>query len=140
MIISDGYFSWKKGSTELLDSEHFTAREFDCPCTHSACVTQKVSKELIQKLDRIRTAYGAPIKINGGFRCVAHEDDLREQGYETVAAGKLSQHELGNAVDVSGDMSKLLPLLEKEFQAIGVAKTWAHVDLRADRPRRWSYR
>ena len=57
---------------------------------------------------------------------------LRASGVNTVVA-KLSTHEQGNAADVApkdGKIDAFLKLAEKQFDSIGTASTFLHLDLR----------
>lgn len=131
-------FSWKKGD-EIKLSDSFGSTEFSCQCTHSDCVDQKVSKELIEKLQKVRDDLGEALMITSGFRCHKHQLDLSSYGFET--AKSISQHELGNAADIkASSFDKLIKLIENEFQAIGYSKRFLHVDLRKDRVRHWKYK
>lgn len=131
------FFNWKKGENLKL-SNHFNSLEFTCSCKNSDCVEQKISKELIEKLEKIRSKLGNSIIITSGYRCLKHQQELlNNPKIETV---KNSQHVLGLACDVTtNNLSMLLTLLEQEFKAIGLAKTFYHVDLRDDKIRRWTY-
>jgi hypothetical protein len=138
MRLENGYYLFPKGTDALL-SYHFKADEFSCRCQHPSCLEQKISASLVEKLERVRVGYGRPITIHSGFRCSAHQADLRASGLETAKG--TSQHELGRASDVAaGQMTVLVPLLKAEFMAMGLARTWAHVDLRDDKHRSWTYR
>jgi uncharacterized protein YcbK (DUF882 family) len=134
-----GFYTWTKG-TDVKLSDHFTTHEFACPCTHPECQEQRISAALIDKLERLRAALGAAIRITSGYRCSRYQADLRARGFETAAG--VSEHELGQAADLqcaahSGpDLAVLAALL---FRAVGIAATWIHVDLRADKLRRWTY-
>lgn len=60
-------------------------------------------------------------------------------GFETSAG--VSQHELGNAADITSmSFKRLGEMLPEEFNAIGTGRTFYHVDTRDDKERRWSYR
>lgn len=125
--------TWTRGATGAL-SAYFTAKEFTCKC--GVCRDQRVSKELIKKLDLVRAAVG-PITITSGFRCGLHQANLTKQGLNTA---KNSTHCIGQAADITcGDLAALFTACEAEFKAIGTAATFLHVDLRADKVRRWSY-
>jgi zinc D-Ala-D-Ala carboxypeptidase len=129
------YLTWSRGSN-LPVSTHFNAKEFTCHC--GVCKFQKISRELVNRLERVRVAYGAPITVTSGYRCVNHQAALRKKGVQTAVG--TSTHELSHACDIFGaDMPKLLKLLEQEFKSIGIAKTFYHVDLRDDKVRRWAY-
>ena len=141
MIDKDGYYLWKKGEVYPFN-KYFSSAEFSCKCTHKECVDQKVSKILIDKLTELREAIQEPLKISSGFRCSAHQDDVRKSEVSTVVA-KNSQHEVGNAADVvptRTPASQLEQVAARFFDAIGVASTFIHVDLRTDKKnRRWVY-
>jgi zinc D-Ala-D-Ala carboxypeptidase len=118
-------------------SEHFSQHEFECHC--GKCVVQKVDPLLIEKLEKVRAAYGGPIQVNSGYRCARHQAFLRLQHHMSTSTGT-STHELGQAADIQGeDMALLYTLCEQEFMAIGVAKNFLHVDLRTGKSRRWNY-
>lgn len=131
--------TYKKGSNVRI-SLHFSSNEFDCPCSN--CLSTLVDSELIQKLEAIREKIKTALKINSGYRCANYQTELRLRGYETSAGP--SQHELGRAADImssdAGYSGPLEPLaIEAGFLAIGVGHGWVHVDLRADKVRRWTY-
>jgi zinc D-Ala-D-Ala carboxypeptidase len=135
---SDGYFIWDKGERANI-GKYFNTREFDCHCTLAECKEQRISATLVAKLDAVRTEYGRPITVTSGFRCQAQQAALRAQGFET-ATGK-STHELGHAADIQAPlMTALAAILPQHFKAVGLARTWAHVDLRTDKERRWYYK
>lgn len=125
---------WTRGQTGQL-SEHFSAKEFTCKC--GMCRDQRVSQDLINKLEEVRSIYGAPITVTSGFRCARHQQNLTKQGLQTA---KHSQHVEGNAADITGkDLNSLYSACEQVFKAIGIAKNFLHVDTRIDKVRRWDY-
>ena len=133
----NAYHRWRRGVNRRL-SPHFTSREFDCDSC--VCAMQSISEELVNRLELVRQEYGAAIMITGAYRCARKQEILRGTLPPGHTAVGRSTHEDGNAVDVRGqDMPKLLIILEKHFKAIGTAKTFFHVDLRADKVRRWKY-
>lgn len=144
MLQSDSeYFYFPKGLKEHL-SQHFLATEFQCPCSHPNCTNQRVSRELINRLESVRDAISTQLAITSGYRCPEYQADLKTKGYETAIGH--SQHELGNAADLtlpgrsSVDLTTLLlPELKKSFKAIGVGRSFIHVDLRSDKERSWTY-
>ena len=136
----NGYFIWNKGDIYKFN-KYFSSKEFDCQCKNSSCIEQKVSKELINKLTELREAVNEPLVITSGFRCEAHQEEIRKSGQSTVVAQK-SQHELGNAADIKPtriSIKDLISITEKFFTAIGIAKNFIHIDTRNDKVRRWSY-
>ena len=130
---------WKRGETGPL-SAHFNKEEYTCQCKNSDCIDQMIEEELLNKLEQLRMDLGQPIRINSGFRCAKHQQELREGGLET-AVGK-STHELGQAADVSCPVpiDDLAITAAKYFMAIGQASSWCHLDLRTGKVRRWTYK
>lgn len=127
-------YLWNRGETLKL-SKNFSTGEFTCRC--GVCKEQTISIKLINKLQAVRDLVG-PLTITSAYRCPAHQAALRGQGVQTAKG--TSQHELGRAADVQAkNMPALEAALRKEFMAIGVAKTFFHVDLRTDKPREWRY-
>lgn len=136
----NGYYIWTKGENEFL-SNNFKTGEFSCQCKNADCVEQKIAIELIDHLQWLREASNSPVRLHSGFRCKKHQDALRASGTLTVVATKTSQHELGNAVDVSSSRltsGELLKLAELKFESIGIASNFLHLDLRQGK-RRWNY-
>ena len=73
--------------------------EFRCKCHNKRCQYSIISNILIEKFRLLRFVTGDnPIQITSGFRCTTH--NLAEGG------GKLSQHQIGFALDMAcpGDM------------------------------------
>lgn len=130
--INPEYISWDK-KHEFMLSEHFSSKEMRCRCTRVSCQEQVIAIELLNRLEKLRNLIG-PIQVNSAFRCAAHQEKLRKQGIHT--AKKLSQHELGKAVDIQSNAIGGAALY---FKSIGLAKTWMHLDLRDDKIRRWTY-
>ncbi len=126
--------TWSRGTAMPL-SPHFKTKDFTCKC--GVCRNQRLSKELITKLEAVREAIGQPITVTSGFRCELYQANLAKHGLQTA---KNSMHCQGQAADiVAADMAALYTACEVEFKAIGIAKTFLHVDLRADKVRRWDY-
>lgn len=150
MRIESGYYIWNKGEREKL-SEYFSTQEFDCQCHNEDCIEQRISQDLINKLTLVRIENKSPLYITSGFRCAKHQENLRNQlnngnNSLTVVANKISQHELGNAADISpriGTIAKLRKIVETVFDSIGLAKTFLHVDTRPKKQngskRIWNY-
>lgn len=136
----DKYYYWEKGQVYKFN-QYFNTREFSCQCKNSDCVEQKVAIELVNKLTELREAIQEPLTITSGYRCEKHQQALRTQGVNTVVAKK-STHELGEGVDVKPTrltIKNLEGMAAKYFKAIGIAKTFLHLDLRNDKIRRWNY-
>jgi uncharacterized protein YcbK (DUF882 family) len=136
----DGYYVWNKGENLWLNN-WFKTKEFECRCSNSECVEQKISVELIDRLTKMRVEVNSPMRINSAYRCSKHQEYIRSSGVSTVVAKK-STHELGNAADISVSSlitGALIPFAEKHFKSIGIANNFLHVDLRDDKVRRWKY-
>jgi zinc D-Ala-D-Ala carboxypeptidase len=135
----DGYFVWDKGVVAPL-SPHFSTREMTCRCKINTCKEQRISKDLIARLEKVRQDLGEPMITTSAYRCTEYQAQLRAAGVNTVVAKK-STHELGNAVDVvpkSGMSDKFEPICAKYFKSIGLSTKFLHLDLRPGF-KRWKY-
>ena len=139
----NGYYVWKKNDVYKFN-QYFTTKEFDCQCKLKECIEQKASKLLISKLTELREAVNEPLRITSGFRCAAHQEEIRKSGVSTVVA-KVSTHQVGDAADVQPSRISIKDfetIASKFFNAIGIAKTFLHFDLRGlddGKIRRWPY-
>ena len=116
---------------------NFSASEFNC----SHCGKNEMTPEFLSKLQALRMAYGAPMRITSGYRCSEHPIEAKKM--------KPGAHASGCACDVAVDgqqAHKLLKLaFELGFTGIGVnQKTsgrFIHLDTltEAPRPNVWSY-
>lgn len=135
----DGYFVWNKGEVFKV-SDHFSTKELDCNCNYPECKEQRISKDLITRMEKVRMEVGEPLIITSAFRCSPYQEHLRNSGVNTVVAKK-STHELGDAVDAvpkSGMNDKFEPICAKQFTSIGLASNFLHLDTRVGY-RRWNY-
>jgi len=82
------FFLSRENPTEQL-SKNFIAREFMCKC--GKCQGNKISVDLIGKLQKIRDAFGT-LTITSGYRCPAHN--------ASIGGAKDSQHVQGTAADM----------------------------------------
>ncbi len=103
---------------------YFKLEEFDSPDEKGS--GSKMSEELLSMLDIARKKFGKPIKINSGYRTIAHN--------KKVGGKPSSSHLKGLAADIScktsNDRFKLINvLIETGFNRIGVAGTFIHVDI-----------
>src|SRR5690606_20829631 len=130
----NGVIYFKRGENPQL-SRNFTGREFECPC--GLCEIQRVSSELVERLQVIRDAVDAPIIVTSGYRCKEYQELLRKRGYET--AMRTPTHELRQAADIvnAGTKSRFVWYAEMLFIAIGDGGNWMLVDLRRYKVRRW---
>ena len=130
------YFTWTKGTNQRL-STHFLTDEFDCHCIHSNCKDQKISVDLIERLELVRQAVG-PITVTSGYRCARYQ--ARLLSLPEVETVKNSKHCTGDAADIqTNDIQALYKTVARYFTAIGVAKTFIHVDTRPGK-HSWTYK
>jgi zinc D-Ala-D-Ala carboxypeptidase len=138
MTLSNGNYLFTKDENESL-SDHFGTKEFACKCSYDTCVDQIICKDLVDKLESLRIDIGQPITITSGYRCDRHQADLiGTPGIETVPK---STHQLGQAADLKCPIPSddLENAGAKYFMAIGVGKSFCHMDLRIGKVRRWTY-
>lgn len=114
--------------------KYFKEEEFRCPC----CGKVKVSRLLLENLDRMREIYKKPIIISSGYRCRKHN---KEVGGKTTSA-----HLKGMAADIlcpSNEDRYLLvgAAILAGFRRIGIGKRFIHVDVDYSKPypRIWLY-
>ncbi len=105
----------------------FKESEFECPC----CGKQKMGGTFLVQLDYARELAGVSFKVNSGWRCTAHNEEIG--GSET------SSHLKGVAADIavtsSGSRHAILDaLISAGFKRIGIAKSFIHVDSDNDKP------
>jgi uncharacterized protein YcbK (DUF882 family) len=136
------YYEWKKGSNYKL-GRYFSTADFQCKCGYTDCVDQRISKELVDKLDAIRHCLGKPMTVTSAFRCSKKQNDIRNSGISTVVAKK-SSHETGDAADTHCvDFKELGRMVEDNFDNIGYATEFYHVDMRPKKAdgtkRKWNY-
>jgi len=112
-------------------TEHFTKEEFDCQC---GCGNGDIiiSERLVDELEIVRKAYGKPMRINSGIRCLSHN--------RNIGSRDTSSHIKGVAADIGcTDMVTRLELMKRllrdgEFTRIGLHKSFIHVDVDYDKP------
>ena len=101
--------------------KHFSESEFRCKC----CGKLVVSQALLDNLNKVREELGAPIVITSAYRCVKHNKE--------VGGKSNSAHLRGFAVDIkcTDDVTrmKLIKILPKYFDRIGVKKSFIHCDV-----------
>lgn len=145
MLTQDNeFFKWNKGDKEKL-SNHFNTVEFSCRCKFEECKEQKITKNLVTKLELVRETSKYPLEVLSGYRCQKYQDYLGSLGKETATG--ISQHTLGNAADVNSKLLTILnlfPFINNYFDTYGVGLGFIHCDLRPKRPdgtkRTWSYK
>jgi len=109
-------------------TEHFSRKEFDCQC---GCGTGEISMELVELLELARLEYDKPMRINSGIRCLNHN--------RSIGSRDTSSHIKCLAADIGctdmGERHKLLQILLKQFDRVGVHKKFIHVDVDTEKPK-----
>ena len=131
--MSVGTYSLAREGDKLL-SPHFRVREFAC---RDGADLVKIDTDLVELLERIRTATCGAVTVNSGYRTASYN--------QKVAGARASQHLLGRAADIQ--VSGASPLLVGQIAeyylgghgGIGVYQTFTHVDTRTARAR-WDQR
>ncbi len=119
---------------------NFSKREFDCKSTGE----NQMQASFMERLQRLRLAYGKPMVISSGYRSPKHPIEAKKAHPGT--------HASGHACDVAvqgADAVRLLQLaIELGFTGIGVQQKgsgrFIHLDdhphtARVPRPALWSY-
>ena len=103
-------------------STHFSSGELACKC----CGVYVDNKELLFRLEMLRSKLGKPIIITSGYRCPKHNKE--------VGGVANSQHTKGTAVDikVKGVNPAEVSRVAKQcgFTWTKVYSTWTHIDIR----------
>lgn len=121
------FYTWKKGEN-IQFTKHFNSKEFECKCDNSDCIEQKISKEMIEKLETCRQQFDQPVIITSGYRCEKHN--------KAIGGAPKSQHVLGKANDsrpknlTTDTMDEWTKILASTFKAIGIATSFIHTDVR----------
>jgi uncharacterized protein YcbK (DUF882 family) len=115
-------------------STHFDRKEFACRC---GCGFDKVSMDLIDRLEHSRKATGLSYRISSGCRCKKHNKS--EGGMFD------SDHLTGEGADIQClNSSARFVMLEdfiRRFKRIGIGRSFIHVGIRTDNPQQvvWLY-
>lgn len=131
--------TFKKKENKSL-SKNFSSIEFECRC--QKCDDQKISEDLINKLQKVREEFGKAIKVTSGYRCLDHNI--------AIGGATKSSHIDGLAADITpvilnfDDLDLLYEICYNIFDNIGDGrnKGFIHVDVREPKPtgkRHWIY-
>lgn len=116
---------------------YFDTKEFESKDGQPSPFETVVQKELIVRLNAIRSRFGKSIIINSGYRSPEHN--------KAVGGVSNSQHVLGTAADIRPEDLKDLPELQKicdemnPHGGVGYYNTFCHVDVRGEKAR-WDNR
>lgn len=122
------YSKAKDGNKAL--SKNFKVREFVCSDGSDPIF---IDSELVEILQKIRSHFGKPVKINSAYRTPARN--------KAVGGTAYSQHLYGKAADIqiSGVSPKKIAAyaetLLKNSGGIGIYSTFMHIDVRSTKSR-----
>lgn len=103
-------------------AKNFSTSEF--VCKHCRLVVG-IDQQLVDVLQRMRTAMGMPLRIVSGYRCPVHN--------RAVGGSRKSQHLIGRAADVPAGYGTVRQWRDAGAMGIGVRKGQVvHVDTRRD--------
>lgn len=109
-------------------TKNFSMEEMSCRCGCSSL--GKIDVAFMTKLQKVRDAYGKPMKVNSGYRCEAHN--------KRVGGAKYSNHVKGIAADIamanSMDRHKLIRIATNIGLTVIVYKDFCHIDDRPNDP------
>ncbi len=120
-------------------TENFSYDEVRCPC---GCGNANISKELINKVQVIRSALEVPLIVTSGVRC---EDYNREIGGDEDSEHVPNTFRAGEGIDLKCEDSefrwKLIGLGMLIFKRVGVGDGFVHFGIRPTKPQRvlWGY-
>lgn len=116
---------------------YFSYKEFDSPDLPNSG-KEFMSKNFIQKLDKIRQEVGFPMKVTSGFRTKFHN--------QRVGGVPDSAHTKGLAADIStpngkGQREIIKAALKQGITRIGIANNFVHLDIDPDKRQNvvWGY-
>jgi len=100
----------------------FTNEEFTCPC----CNHNRISGDLVNRLDYARDKAGIPFRVSSGFRC--------KQRNKRIGGKPRSSHLEGYACDIicpSGAIKSTVvaSLFASGIKRIGIYKSFIHADI-----------
>lgn len=124
-----GVKTFKKGRNLQL-SKNFSTNEFDCKC--SSCKVTKIDYLQVQRLQKLRDAYGDPLIVHSAYRCPKHN--------AAIGGTKNSYHMKGKATDFHIKRWGLQAIKDAVFKlwdggGIGMYSTFIHTD--TGPKRRW---
>lgn len=102
---------------------YFKPSEFDSPDLRNSGIG--MNPAFVRKLDKLREACGIPLKINSGFRTLAHN--------KKVSGVEDSAHTRGRAADIAANASStrhkiLQAAFGLGFRRIGLGASFIHLD------------
>lgn len=114
-------------------NSYFKKSEFACKC---GCGFDDIDERLVWIATSVREHFESPVVITSGCRCKNHN--------KNVGGAPTSQHVLGRAIDIQvkgvapSEVQRYLDRVLAGRHGLGYAKTFTHVDVRAN-PARFNY-
>ncbi len=132
------------GAGRLSSWPYFSDNEMMCQCGCRKC---EMDEGFMRRLVVLREAWGRPIIVNSGYRCLHHDLWVRKE--RSQAAGGMHSRGLAGDLGIQYDIWEFVGLAFRYgFQGIGVRahgpteKRFIHLDLGTDsmvRPAFWTY-
>ena len=102
-------------------TKNFSNKELSCSC----CGENKMNKETLIALQRLRDAIGKPISLSSAYRCPTHNDKIS-------STGKEGPHTTGKAIDIlcSGkfahELLSFAMIRSNTWKGIGISQKGKH--------------
>lgn len=111
---------------------YFKIEEFDCSHTGK----NEMKESYLLRLDELRHRCGFPFIINSGHRDVTHPDEAKKDKPGTHTEGISGDIRVSNGYQRRKIVEEAIKM---EFNGIGVADGFVHVDDRDEDPVMWTY-
>lgn len=129
MMVGPGFMDWSVNDPDIDLTTNFRRSEFSCGCGGDLCPRQRISIDLVGRLQDLRDIVDEPIVVNSGFRCPKHN--------AAVKGSLRSRHMEGLAADIALNRDSEIDLRELAviardrcgFGRIGTYETWIHLDV-----------
>ncbi len=109
----------------IKDTKNFKVSELTCKCACKAIPDTKEVDLQMELLQKIRDHWNKPLKVNCGYRCVAHN--------KAVGGAKGSQHLTGIATDIAIPQEIMTASREIKEQWLKNMRSYWHVICREKR-------
>jgi len=116
-------------------SRNFSRAEFACRC---GCGATEPAPELVALLETLREAYGKPLVITSGLRCLPHNLAVGGVPHSAHVTGEAADVAVGNGYD----RWRLVELaLAAGVRRLGIARTFVHLEVAPERVQSalWTY-
>ena len=119
------------GKYEQDSIRYFSRYELECRCCKGlgGMFNDGFVNLFTRSLDQLREKFGAPLRINSGYRCKAYNS--------LIGGSPTSKHMQGRAVDINtmnmsaADKYRLVKCaIDVGFNGVGIYRTFIHLDIR----------